>query len=156
MFIVYQYNCFYPVHRISMTTFFQGKTPLLLPKLLHWERPHSICCMPGETKGRSWPITVLLWKIAIRPMSPCWYTAGSTEPLSGLFKHPLPNEDLFILWFCFWGVAMPALSLLHQPLGVRRALLCRMHLRPGKSWVCNSKYLRLEWGWRCSGFVILK
>lgn len=143
MFIVYQYNCFYPVHRISMTTFFQGKTPLLSPKLLHRERPHSICCMPGETKGRSWPVTVLLLKIAIRPMSPCWYTAGSTEPLSGLFKHPLPNEDLFILLFCFIRVAMPALSLLRQPLGVCRALLCLCTCALEKAGSATANI----WGW---------
>lgn len=67
-------------------------------------------------------------KTAIRPMSPYQYTAIVTAdelrvPVSGLFKHPLPNEALFILLFSSLRVQMTAFSLLHQPLGICRSLL---------------------------------
>lgn len=59
-------------------------------------------------------------------------TDGFPEPVSGLFKHPLPNEHLSLL-FSFLRVQMPASSSLHHPLGVCRAPLLPCATVPWKS-----------------------
>lgn len=146
MFIVYQYNCFYPAHCISMTTFLQGKKTLLLSKSLYWQRSRSTYCMPGETRGWSWPITLLLSNchqthISLSVYSYIRNTAGFMEPVSGLFKHSLLNEDLLVLLFSFLRVQMPALCLVHQPLGVCRApllLYCTCALGKTGSAIANT------------------